>query len=168
MNTMTPPAEVVSLFETAGWYPGRNAGSNSLTSASHPAALVLASFSGLVVFPRSTEGLECGTGDMQFGEVATDESLVNDWANLLQTELIGVAECHGGNEQLLIASDGRSFGLSYIHDAFYFYGDCFSEAAKKVLMGQRAKPLLHPKQLSVKLYGKSFERGSPDLYASPL
>ena len=164
MNTMTPPEEVVSLFETAGWYPGRTAGGHTQTSASHPASIVLASFNGLVVFPEGKEGLECGTGDMQFCELANDEPRVNDWANLLQTELIGIAECHGGNERLLIANDGRSFGLSYIHDAFYFYGDCFSEAARKILMGQRAKPMLQPGQLSVKLYGECFERGSPDLY----
>jgi hypothetical protein len=165
MNPLPPPTEVAPLFDAAGWYPGRIATDYTRPNTSHPAAPVLASFAGLMVRPGITQGLECAAADMHFCEAENDDPVVREWADLLQTELIGVAECHDSHELLLIASDGRCFGFSYIHEAFYFYGSCFSEAAANILIGRRAKPMLHPKQSSVTLYGEVFERGDPELYA---
>jgi SUKH-3 immunity protein len=164
MVCLTPPPEVVFSFERAGWHAGYRLADQLLMPPSHPAAQILASFGGLVVRPESKAGAECAAADISFGRLAEQDPLVAEWAALLGTELLGVAECHSGHEALFVATDGRCYGLSYIHTAFYYYGDTFSEAIIRILKGYRAKPMLLPTQSEVTLYGEVFTSTSPSLY----
>jgi len=86
------------------------------------------------------------------------------WECLLGTRLIGIGEVDNGHAQLFIASDGRCFGSSIVHDAFYFHADtllCFHFMG---LLGRRSRPMLLTDQQSVTLYGITFTRDSPELY----
>ena len=161
---LTIPDSVRDLFLVAGWHPSRCVAVDQAVSSDHPAAEVLAEFGGLHV-GSTGRGLECARSDINF--VRLDDETIADaipWQKLLETTLIGIAECHLMHEALLIAESGRCFGLSYIHDAFYFEGESFGEAVEGLLLGRHARPMLRPNQPSVMLYGETFAAGHPSLY----
>jgi hypothetical protein len=83
---------------------------------------------------------------------------------LLGTRLVGIADMHHGHGELYVATDGRCFGRSCMHDAFYFEGASFAEAAEWAMLGRRSRPLLRPEQQSVTLYGIRFAADSPVVY----
>ena len=93
-----------------------------------------------------------------------DQSITEGWAGLLGTRLVGVADMHHGHGELYVAADGRCFGRSCVHDAFYFEGATFAEAAERAMLGRRSQPLLRPDQSSVTLYGIRFTTDSPEVY----
>lgn len=64
-----------------------------------------------------------------------------------------------------MAEDGRVFGNSVVHDAFYFLGIDLREALQRLLCGRRAIPMLRPDQTSITLYGDTFVEGDAALYA---
>jgi hypothetical protein len=130
----------------------------------HPAAAILAALAGLNVSPDREAGAECAPNDLAFRELWPDESITAVWATLLATQLIGVADMHHGHGELYVAADGRCFGRSCIHDAFYFEGASFAEAAEGPMLGRRARPLLRADQISVTLYGIRFTPDSPEVY----
>lgn len=111
--------------------------------------------------PASDKGIECGTSDIRFCEPDIDIP-TDTWEQLLHTKLVAVAEV--GNAYGLLAGDGRCFGASYIHDAFYYEGSCIEQALEHMLTGIRAKPMLRPDQQSVSLYGVEFAVGDSALY----
>jgi hypothetical protein len=158
------PDSVRARFVAAGWYPERRVAVSTAVPADHPAAAILATFGGLTVTPGCKIGEECASDDLAFGELFPDESITDVWAGLLGTRLVGVADMHHGHGELYIAADGRCFGRSCIHDAFYFEGASFAEAAERAMLGRRAQPLLRPDQSSVTLYGVRFTADSPEAY----
>jgi len=137
---------------------------SAVVPADHPAAAILAAFGGLTVTPDREAGEECAPDDLAFRELWLDESVTVVWAKLLGTQLVGVADMHHGHGELYVASDGRCFGRSCIHDAFYFEGASFAEAAERSMLGRRSRPLLRPDQTTVTLYGIRFAAGSPQVY----
>jgi hypothetical protein len=158
------PVSIKSQFIAAGWYPGRKVNVSSAVPIEHPAAAILATFGGLTVTPDCESGEECAPNDLAFQELWPDQSITKVWAGILGTSLVGVAEVHYGHGQLYVASDGRCFGRSNIHDAFYFEGASIAEAAERALLGRRARPLLRPDQASVRLYGNVFTADNPEVY----
>ena len=72
------------------------------------------------------EGKECGPNDITFWELWPDESILQVWADLLGTRLVGIADLHHGHGELYAADDGRLFGRSCVHDAFWLEGGSFS------------------------------------------
>ena len=163
MNNLDLPPEVARLFALAGWKDGRQAAAPPFADTAHPAEEVLRSFAGLVVRPEK-EGVECGASTVSFGSVEVRDPLVAEWEVLLDTKLVPIGECDFGHDALLMATDGRCFGLSYIHEAFYFHGNTLREAITRILTGRRARPMLLPRQSSVTLYGEVFNQNSPSLY----
>jgi hypothetical protein len=158
------PESVLPYFVAAGWHPGRRVPVSSAVPIEHPAAEILAEFGGLKLEPPA-EGEECGRDALTFRELFPDESIVRVWADLLGTTLVGIADlCHGHGE-LYAAADGRCFGRSNMHDAFWFKGDSFSEAVERSLLGRRSRPLLRPDQASVRLYGIRFTAERPEVYS---
>ncbi|NNE84415.1 MAG: hypothetical protein HKN28_10645 [Alphaproteobacteria bacterium] len=149
------PASVRTLFKTAGWHPGRNTTVSTKILTTHPAAIVLAEFGGLKV-GEAGDGEECAKDDVNFHEIWPVNSIIPIWSKLLSKELIGITEVHNGHCEMYIDDTGRCFGLSLIHDAFYFEGDSFSEAIENMLLGRRSRPMLRPDQKSVGLYGETF------------
>jgi hypothetical protein len=132
--------------------------------AGHPAAAILAEFGGLTVDPGRDAGEECATNDLAFLALWPDESITRIWGELLGTRLVGIAEVHSGHGELYVAADGRCFGRSCIHDAFYFEGASFAETVERSLLGRRSRPMLRPDQSSVTLYGVRFTADSPEVY----
>ena len=151
-------------FVAAGWHPGRRVDVSANVATDHPAAAVLAEFGGLTVTSDRVAGEECGTAILTFQELWPDGSIAEVWGELLKTRLIGIADLYYGHGELYIGADGRCFGRSCIHDAFYFQGESFGKAAERALLGRKARPLLRPNQPSVRLYGVRFTSDSPEVY----
>ena len=77
-----------------------------------------------------------------FRELWPDKWINEVWGRLLGTRLVGVADMHRAHGELYVAADGRCFGRSCIHDAFYFEGASFADAAERSMLGRRSQPLL--------------------------
>jgi hypothetical protein len=86
------------------------------------------------------------------------------WSELLGSQLIYVATVHNDHEKLYVDALGRYFGLSLIHDTFYFHGASFGGAMEGLLLGRRARPMLRPDQETVDLYGETFTANHPSVY----
>jgi SUKH-3 immunity protein len=157
------PEEIRPLFIQAGWHPGRRVPVSTAVPVDHPAFMISVEFGGLTVEPPE-QGEECGTDDIAFRELWPDESILRVWADLLGARLVGIADIHRGHGELYAAADGRVFGRSCIHDAFWLEGESFLEAMGRSLLGRRSRPLLRPDQSSVTLYGVLFTIDSPDVY----
>ena len=158
---LEPPASVMPLFLAAGWFRSRRVAVASSVPRDHPAFDVLQQLGGLRVGTVGA-GRECARSDIEFNQ--PDDEVLHEgaaWEQLLATPLIVVAEVHHHHAALLIDSLGRCFGLSYIHDAFYFEGHVFGEAVERILLGRRASPMLRPDQSSITLYGEQFTREHP-------
>lgn len=150
-------------FIFAGWYPWRTRAVPAGVPRNHPAAEVLAAFKGLTV-GKTGRGIEVATSDIHFCHVETDEEIAT-WNELLGETLIGIAEVHHSDGELFIDRAGRCYGRSTVHDAFCFEGTTFVEAVEKLITGRRSQPMLRPDQESVELYGVTYTRGSPEVYA---
>jgi hypothetical protein len=158
------PESVRTRFVAAGWFPNRRVAVPSAIPTEHPAAAILAAFSGLTVIPDHDTGEECAPDDLAFHYLEAEESITRVWADLIGTRLVGVAEVHRRHGELYVATDGRCFGRSNMHDAFYFQGASFADACERAMLGRRSRPMLRPDQSSVMLYGVRYTRGSPDVY----
>jgi hypothetical protein len=161
------PATVRHCFIEAGWEPERRATVSDAVPAGHPAREILESFSGLTVVPDQ-EGEECAPDDLcfrdWFRENPGPDRDVQVWNRLLDTLLFRIAEVHRGHGVMHIATDGRCFVSSCIHDAFGFQGASFADAVERALLGRRLMPLLRPDQKTVRLYGEEFRADSPGVY----
>lgn len=115
------PESVRPLFFDAGWYPGRRVMVSPDVPADHPAADILAALSGLTVSrPRDAEGEECGLDDLAFRELCPDSSILDGWATLVGTRLVGIADIHYGHGEWYVAADGRVFGRSCVKRQLFF------------------------------------------------
>src|SRR5215813_3434060 len=146
------PLSVQPLFVAAGWHPGRRVSRAPTARADHPAAAIMAEFSGLRV-GQTGAGEECAKSDVAFQQLFPKDSILGVWRKLLSTELIGIAEVHHGHAELYMDSSGRCFGASMVHDGFYFEGASFGEAIERILLGRRSRPMLRPEQTIVSHYG---------------
>lgn len=156
-----PPASVRPQFVAAGWHPGRRVEVSPAVPSDHPAAVVLAAFGGLTVSPDRDSGEECGPTELEFCELDVDRS---GWSQRLGVELVGIADLQWGHGELFLANDGRCFGRSRMHPAFFLVGESFAAAVEAVLLGRRSRPLLRPDQTSVTLYGIRYTADSPEVY----
>jgi hypothetical protein len=163
---MEPPEAVRQWFLNAGWYPGRAVPVPDSVSRDHPAWDILAAFGGLVILEREPgpEPASTPIEELAFRPLHPDPSITEVWGELLGSRLVGIAEVHNAHGELYIAADGRCFGASCIHPAFYFHGQSFTEAVEGILHRRRARPMLAPEQESIDLYGERFTAASPDLY----
>ena len=159
-----PPLRVRHLFERAGWTFGRCVAVPHDVPAAHPAREILASFSGLTVTPDEVRGEECARADLAFSYYPDRSKSAPAWESLLRTRLVSIADVHHGHGELYVAADGRCFGASLVHDAFYFEGASISEAVERNLLGRRSRPMLRPEQSEIHLYGITYTRASPELY----
>src|SRR5262245_52520419 len=141
------PESVKTRFLAAGWFPARQVPVSSAVPQDHPATPILAAFGGLTVSqPEDTEGEECGLDDLAFGEGFPDDTILKGWAGLLETRLVRIADIHYGHGEWHMAADGRIFGRSCVHDAFWLAGLTFWEAVERSLFGRRVNPMLRPDQ----------------------
>jgi len=123
----------------------------------HPSRAILSKF----------WGRRLGSIDFKLLDRSEYSKEVLEWESLLQTTLVGVGEVEHGHGEFYVASDGRCFGLSCVHDAFYFYGDSFKKYRLMTFFGRLARPMLRPEQSSVTLYGIAYTRESTETYFPP-
>ena len=136
----------------------------------HPALAALAQLGGLQVGDCGA-GAECATSDLHFvwlADCETDDEVetlrAGVWQQLLHTRLVGIAHVHRGHADLLMASDGRCFGMSQVHDAFWLEGMNLAEALQNFVLGLRCRPMLRPDEVEVEMWGERFSRGHPLVY----
>lgn len=135
-----------------------------LCAADHPAWAVLAAFGNLKFIegqwaPDSEPMEQLAIGAMYHSSLKT-------WSKLLRSQLVGIADVDNKHAELFLAADGRCFGLSSVHDAFWFEGISFEEVVEGILLGRPdlSRPMLRPDQESVIWCGKRFTADSPELY----
>ena len=160
----SPPTSVRKLFTHAGWSPARHVEVTARVPRGHPAEAVLAAFGGLRV-GKVGAGIECGASDIAFRDADSEFGTEDRWGVCLNTRLVCVGSVHNEHGEMFIDSRGRVFGASLMHDAFYLHGLDFWTAIENVLLGRRDKPLLHPTQEEVTLYGERYSRGDPRLFS---
>ncbi|MEQ6433711.1 SUKH-3 domain-containing protein [Comamonas sp. w2-DMI] len=177
--TSITSAIVLRHLHAAGWTPGREAAPAPEIQAllharpamaRHPAVAALRQLAGLTL-GKVGAGQECASSDIAFhwssnglADAHTDAELLL-WQDVLKTCLVQVAEVHHGHGLLLMAADGRCFGMSLVHDAFCFEGENLEQAMAHLLGGVHSRPMLRPGQQEVHLYGKRYTRHSPETYA---
>ena len=162
-HTSAPPPSISSLFEQAGWLPGRAVAVSTRVPSGHPARALLCSFAGLRV-GVSGPGLECAASDIAFRDRDSEFDVESRWSPCLGSQLICVGGQHNEHGELFIDSLGRVFGASLVHDAFWLEGENVWAGIENVLLGRRSRPLLHPDQDAVMLYGQRFVRGDPGIF----
>lgn len=167
---MTIPAELEPYFRAAGWFPGRAVPlpepMERAVPQEHPARAIVSAFGGLRV-GACGEGEECARDDVAFEYLAPDDSEddpIRQWSSLLGTHLVGIGLVHRAHGALYVDLEERLFGLSFIHDAFWLYGESFTEAMRRSLFGRRVRPLIAPHQDSVTVYGRQYRRGDAEVY----
>jgi len=162
------PQSVEHLFLSAGWFADRIVPGAGLSELSHPAAGIFSMFAGLHVEPTTAVGIECGTSDIAFELPDFDDASTTKWEAALRTRLVTIALVGNEHSGLLVATDGRCFELSYMHDCLGYLGQDFAESVERLLLGIRAKPMLRPDQDSVVMYGETYARNHPALYGQDL
>ena len=153
---LEPPQRIRHEFVEAGWTPTRFIPVPTYVPQDHPAAQVLAQFSGLTV-GKAQAGQECATTDLSFRPSPPDgnDNEIATWQELLQTRLISIADVTHGHGELFVDETFRFF---------YFEGGSFAHAMENLLIGIRARPMLRPDQATVTLYGIKYTSESPELY----
>lgn len=162
------PASISRLFETAGWRHERRVEVARDVPHSHPAFALLQEFGSLKVGNRGS-GEECATSDLDIRFIASDDTeSIARWERALETTLICIGECDGGYSQVLMSSSGRVFANGVISaELFVFLGFGFAEAAERLLLGQRCRPLILPGEYGVTIYGERYPAGSPLVIGPP-
>jgi hypothetical protein len=153
---------LIDKFVNAGWYPGRQRSVPPNLPPDHPAYAVLRSFDGLAIGSTGA-GIECATSDIRFCPIEPDDEIIT-WNKLLGETLFGIAEFHHAHSELFIDTAGRCYGRSCVHDAFCFEGKTLFEAVERLLLGMRSRPMLRPDQVSLVLYGNTYNLESPEVY----
>ena len=159
------PQSVKHLFLNAGWFADRIVSNSSLSELDHPAAAIFSMFAGLHVEPITAVGIECATSDIAFELPDFGDTSHTKWEAALQTRLVTIALVSNEHTGLLVATDGRCFELSYMHDCLGYLGQDFAESVERLLLGIKARPMLRPDQDSVVMYGETFTRNHSALYA---
>jgi SUKH-3 immunity protein of toxin-antitoxin system len=159
---MELPSSVRAAFATAGWAAPRQVTVPPVVPRQHPAYEILTEFGGLKI-GQVGRGEECAKSALTFEYVESNPA-IPAWADLLQSQLIGVAEIDNGHAELYVDASGRFFFASCIHDAFAFAGVSFGEAMECVLLGRRSKPMLRPDQSSIEMWGEVFTSDDPRVY----
>lgn len=159
------PEFVLPLFQTAGWPCATTQSVPPFVPENHPAFIVLHTFGGLTV-GQCGAGEACASGDIIFGsseDLQEDETLL-EWQGILNTTLILIGETHHSHGALLMDSAGICYGMSFIHEAFWFEGAAFGTAVEHILLGRKGKPMLRPDQSSISVYGETITADHPNVY----
>ena len=162
LNPTELPQSVRGIFSAAGWKADRQVPVPAPVPHEHPAYAVLSEFGGLTV-GRNGAGKECAKHKLVFGYIEPDREVLR-WTDLLQSQLVGVADIEAGHGELYVDASGRWFFRSCIHDAFAFEGASLAEAMECELLGRRSQPMLRPDQSRVVMWGKVFTPDDPRIY----
>ncbi|AOR60517.1 SUKH-3 domain-containing protein [Pectobacterium parmentieri] len=159
------PESVLPLFQAAGWPHNVAQSAPLFVSENHPACAILQAFGELTVGQCGT-GEECASGDIVFGgsvDLQGDETLL-EWQDILSTTLILIGETHHSHGALLMDATGACYGMSFVHEAFWFEGPSFGAAAERILLGRKGQPMLRPDQTSISVWGETVTADHPSVY----
>jgi hypothetical protein len=147
------PSTVRSAFVQAGWHEERRVavpvrefcGTPIFTLASE----LLTEFCGLHVWPSTTAGIECATGDIQFDPNLVlgehDSAQINTWCSQVVGRLFPLGAAQKGYLLLFVDEYGRVFETDIVAGSFCLVGESFSEAMETILLGK----MLHPVPLRI-------------------
>lgn len=158
MNSVVPP-HLRKLFEDAGWSSERSKPllhENSLDA-------VYREIGGLRV-GKDGPGIQCGVSEVDFETAPIRDPELATWESLLGTSLFRLGSVSGGYASIFISSELKVFGVSEVHDAFYFIGETVPDALDCLFAGRRVRPLFRPDQEFVSLYGDRYHRSHPEAY----
>lgn len=136
--------------------------------APHPGVGLLALCDGLS-FGEVGQGEECATSDVV---VQADlDSLLDPepgdervtWSELLNGELVEVAQVHHRHDALWVHADGRCFVMA-THGVLLFQGRSLRDALEGLVRGRRGRPLVDPGLEAVSAWGDVFAAGAPGTY----
>ncbi|GLW39646.1 hypothetical protein Pcaca04_35820 [Pectobacterium carotovorum subsp. carotovorum] len=159
------PESVLPLFQAAGLPRAGEQPIPPFVPENHPAAAILHAFGGLTV-GQSGAGKECASGDIIFGgseDLQEDDTLL-EWQGIMNTTLILIGETHHSHAALLMDCEGACYGMSFIHEAFWFEGASFGAAVERILLGLKGKPMLRPDQSSISVYGETITADHPSVH----
>jgi SUKH-3 immunity protein len=156
------PTSIGDVFVSAGWRPGRKVAVSAEVPVNHCAYALLSEFGGLKV-GQAGSGAECATAGIEFRFVESDE-VVDSWARLLDTCLVGVGEAQSGYVDLFVDTAGQWFGVSSTDHAAWFIGRTFADAVERLLKGYRLQPILRTGQKQVTAYGEVISANDPRIY----
>ena len=146
------------------WHPNRSVDVPESVPATHPAHTILRSFGGLSLFSHDEEFPDDPIAEIDFGILSPDDKTAATWSRLLGSNVIGIGHVHNQHEKIYSDADGKIYGRSLVHDAFYLRGHSLSAFLYNLLTQTRAKPMLRPDQHSVRLYGITFDSQSDELH----
>ena len=152
------PASLATVFERAGWFPGRDVVVRVDAPPGHPARPLLAELSGIALVRPQSRIVE-----VEFQPVSMAAGRVVAWAAALRTHMAGIAETHNAHGELYMTEAGHVIGCSLVHDAFWLAGRTFAEAMARIWSGGPSRPMLLPGQEEAILDGITFRRGDPDV-----
>lgn len=162
-----PPKAVRQYFTDAGWYAGRSVPVSADLPRDHPAWTILSTFGGLRIIERPSDPEWDPMVMLAFRPFHFPQpTFQKTWSRLLGCPLVSIADVDNSHGELFLADDGRCFGESCVHDAFWFYGESFSAVIEGILLGRLSpsRPMLRPDQEYVKMRGEYFTQDSPELY----
>lgn len=163
MSVFIPPKEFELMFTAAGW-SGDSRIVDKTYRDNHVGWDVLESYNGIHVYPKSSAGLECASGDIHFQWVRPICKQVEKWQTLLNTRFMSVAVTHRQYSVLWIATDGAVFASNDITDVFGFVGPDITVAIRNELSGIRNQPLMRDDESTLSYYGDNYNRGDSRLF----
>ena len=146
------------------WHADRSVDVPEWVPAMHPAHSILKSFGGLSLLSYSDEFPDDPIAEIDFGILSPDDTTAANWSRLLGSTLIGIGVGHNQHENVYSDAEGKIYGRSLMHDAFYLLGPSLLACLHNLLTRTRAKPMLRPDQNSIRLYGRTFDSTSDELH----
>ena len=126
--------------------------------AGHPATAVLAELGGIAWLNPAPN-----VCSVAFQHVAEGASSIAAWEAALDTKMVGIAEEDDGHGELYLTDRGEVIGCSLVHPACFLVGRTFIEAVEAIGRGERARPMLLPREDEIVLYGITFRQGDKDV-----
>lgn len=149
---MDIPQNIIEQLADIGWSPARCVDSSRWEAVMSQDGLeivptakcIMKSFGGLVISIRSPPDAECQPPvayfDLQMPGGQADVSRIVDWQDRLGVRLNPIAELSNGQSVLVVASDGRIFGI--LDARIYLYGESFVDAIENVFLSGKKSPRL--------------------------
>ena len=156
--------DVLAWLAQNGWHTDRAVDVPSWIPSQHCAHSILQSFGGLSFLSYDDEFPDEPTAELEFRPLTLKDKTATIWSRLLRSKVVGIGYGHNQHENVYADADGRIYGGSLMHDAFYLRGLTLPDCFHNLLTNTRARSMLRPDQRSVMLYGVTFTSASEEVY----
>ena len=165
-------ADLVRLFARCSWRGSRGMGGTLIVPLTFQTGFhrntgahsILQSFGGLSLLSYDDEFPDEPTAELEFRPLTLKDKTATIWSRLLRSKVVGIGYGHNQHENVYADADGRIYGGSLMHDAFYLRGLTLPDCFHNLLTSTRARPMLRPDQRSVMLYGVTFTSASEEVH----